>query len=175
MAKCFHVFFRKGNPYLSKRIPFVSAFERGGDLRRNPSLEDHISSMSPEIRQLIDNPDGFHVKDGRHYGEKGSKEWNLSLDNISLEPVGGWQAEKYKLDVCKQQSNQAYVMLCPNDSSGYQGRRVFILNPGEEKEVEVLGNTIKIAHKDGKIFLNGGQGIDVHYDHTWPSKMKVFA
>jgi len=177
MPKCFHIVFRDGNPYLFKRIPLTISVARRRMLIRGKELflEDILSSKSFGIRQLINDPDGYYVKDSCHYLDGQLKERIISLDNISLDSTGGGQIEKYHLDICKKQSDQAYVMYCPDASLKYKGQKLFILNPGQEEEIKSLGNLIKIAYKDGKILLNGEQGINVRYDHKWPSKMKVFA
>lgn len=177
MANCFHIVSREGKQYLFKRIPLTVSVKKGTALIRGREffLEDILSSKSSEIDKLIKYPDGYYVKRNRHYEDNALMEKSISLDHIFLNPVGGRSEEKYHLDIGEEQSDRAYIMYCPGKSSEYKGEKLFILDPEREKEIKIPGGIMKIAHKDGKIFLNGGQGIDVHYDHTWPSRVKVFA
>lgn len=176
MANCFHIALlgKEKKPCVFKYIPLIGSIRKNGSLERGDSvfLEDVVISESREIKRLINDPDGYHVKCGRHCQDGLLMDETIYLDHIVLGRYGS-VAERYHLDLEENPSEQIYLLYCPKTE--YRGQKVFKLNPGEKVEIFHSGNLIKAAYEDGKISLNGERGIDVFYDHTWPEKMRIFA
>jgi len=159
---------------LFKYIPLIGSVREQWVLERGESvfLEDVVVSESSEIKKLIGDPDGYHVKCSRHYQDGFLMEETIYLDHIKLVRYGS-EAERYHLDLEENPSEQIYLLYCPKKE--YRGQKVFKLNPGQKAEIFHSGNLIKVAYEDGKISLNGEQGINVFPDWQFPKKVGVFA